>query len=258
MNFVTSAIVFLVAVLCSVMVVAQSSVSPETQLYVDVNKVNKKVVSDIHDDVLGLQYMDAYGQLPSIVLKVFDWKRTQVAELELAKIRGQNHYRLNLDQVLPGREKDKIYALKFVDEVGKEYATLVRFVDLKRTNEVTCNITVNPKYIHCDDELEGSLIEFLGNAGNGKAPYTINWYVLNGSRTKFLYQPREQVLERPGLTSSILVDKQPEYYVIMTVKDSCGGEEHQVVHVVCEDGQKKINTVFFESVQEMTNTKNIQ
>ncbi|MEJ1241748.1 hypothetical protein WBG78_26625 [Chryseolinea sp. T2] len=250
--------VFVAMVLVTIMAAGQSSVNSETQLYIDINKVNKKTVSDIKDEVLGLQYMDAYGQLKSIRLKVYDWKRTQAAELELAKSRGQNHYRLNLNQILPGREKDVIYTLSFVDEAGKEYKILVRFIDLKKTSEVTCNITVNPKYIHCDDELEGSLIEFLGNTSKGKAPYTVSWYVLNDSRTKFLFQPREQILERPGLTPSIMVDKQPDYYVIMTVKDSCGGEEHQVVHVVCENGQKRINTVFFESVQEMTNTKNIQ
>jgi hypothetical protein len=236
----------------------QESLHVEMPSYLDLNRMNHDAVTDVATDVLGLQYLDAYGQSRQITLKIFDWRRTQVAELKLTKSKGQNRYVLKLDEILVGREIGKIYSFSFVDEVNKAYQFSIRFAKAPEKHPIDANIYVNPKYVHCTEDLEGNLVEFYGNTARGKAPYVVTWYVLNESRTKFLYQPKEQRLARPGVTPSILVDKAPDYYVIMSVVDACGSEQHQVVHLQCDDGQKKVNTVFFESIQEFKNIKPIQ
>src|SRR5689334_17897766 len=87
---------------------APESLHVDVPSYLDVNKIGRNAVTDIATDVLGLQYLDAYGQAHDITLKVLDWRRSQVAEFNLTKSKGQNRYVLKLDEVLPGREIGKI------------------------------------------------------------------------------------------------------------------------------------------------------
>ncbi|HEY0770104.1 MAG TPA: hypothetical protein VGD31_07190, partial [Sphingobacteriaceae bacterium] len=115
--------------------------------------------------------------------------------------------------------------------------------------EITASIIVNPKFLDCE-KLSGNLVSFYGDINGGKAPYEVTWFVLNNHRTKFLYQPRTHKIKGDGVTSTVEVDQNPNYYVIMYVKDACGSESHQVTQLVCEKGEKKVNTIFFENVGE--------
>lgn len=229
---------------------AQSGSSVQTPLYLDLGNANKKIVHDITNGVLSLEYNDVYGRKDALALKIYNWKRTIVANVSLSKTRGINRYSFNLETLLQNPEKNYVYYCEAVDENGGQHVLPIRLVDPPEAVAITASVFVAPTVLSCDVS-ESSLVEFYGSVTGGKAPYTVNWYVLNTTRTDFLYQPREQKINQAGTTASVQLDANPDYYVLMDVTDACGAQQQQVVQVVCERGKKKINTVFFETMLEM-------
>ncbi len=184
-----------------------------------------------------IQYNDYYGRTAALPFTIYNGKREVVARFELAKTFGINHFNINLNEVYSRWEKKRLYTCEAKDENGHMYEMLIRLIELPKS-EITANIFVNPRFLKCDD-LSGNLVEFYGEIEGGKPPYTVRWYVMNEQRSEFLYQPRTQRIEKAGSTAAIEVDKSPEYYVIMDVRDICGNEQHQVVSIICKRNKKK-------------------
>lgn len=216
--------------------------------YVSLNTAAEGTPHEISDHLLHLEYRDAYGTTPELVFKIYDWKRNAVATLRMDKSLGLNHYTIRLNEVYDSWEMNKVYMGEFKSEEGTLYKLPIRLVPPPEKPDPIVNIVVNPVQIGCHDDLSGNLVEFYGDITGGKAPYTINWYVLNSSRTDFLYQPKTENIRLPGKTSLIRVDKDPEYYVVLYVKDACGKEQKKIVNLACGNKQKKINTVFVEEL----------
>ena len=219
-----------------------NSVAP---YYVDFNSAEKTFIYDLRGDYLHVQYNDIYGKEKSIPISIFNWKRELVAQIMVDKQFGLNYFDIKLKEHAIQFNINETYVCQLTDEVGKKYEVNIKYLPLVK-RIITAGIFVRPMYLQCDDPTEGNLVEFYGNIEGGKAPYTINWYVMNKQRTDFLYQPKLVTMKRPGYTSSIQVDKSPEYFVLLYVKDACGNEQTSTVQMTCEGNKKKINTVFLQ------------
>lgn len=215
--------------------------------YINLNRVAEGVIHEISDQRLHLEYNDEYGTAKEFIFRIYNWKRAQVAILQMDKSLGLNNYTVNLDDLYSGWEMNKIYMGELKNEAGVVYKLPIRIVSFPKMNGPAVNITVNPLQVGCDN-LSQSLVEFYGNIIGGKAPYTVNWYILNAAKTDFLYQPKEEVIALAGKTSMIQVDKNPVYYVVLYVKDACGNEKKQTVSLSCGKSHEKINSVFVEEL----------
>lgn len=216
-----------------------------TPYYISINAADSKHVHKITDNVLSVQYFDGHGKWKSIPLHVYDWKRSLVTTINMDKALGLNSFVINLKDIYGGWEQEKLYMFELNDEVGRRYELPVMLVAPPEKAEPFVNIIVNPVHMECG-ELSQNVVEFYGEIKDGKAPYTVNWFVLNEPRTDFLYQPREKILAKSGKTMMITVDKDPEYSVMLHVKDACGNTQWQTVNLTCEKDRKKINTIFVE------------
>lgn len=225
--------------------VAESA--PAAALYFDLNKADKSI-QEISTESLSLQYYDGSGISKDLPCTIYNWKQEVIAEFAMTKAFGLNQYNIKFSDVYSRWEKYETYRLVARNETGARYEFFFKLSETPK-QEIAANIIVNPKFVDCG-KTSGNLVAYYGDINGGKAPYDVTWFVLNDHRTKFLYQPRNYKIKDPGLTSTIEVDKDPDYYVIMYVKDACGSESHQVAHLVCEKGQKKVNTIFFENVAE--------
>jgi hypothetical protein len=226
----------------------------KVKYYVTLNQVNEQTMVEISDYVLNLQYNDAYGASKDFIFKIYDWERNTIAMLQMDKSPGLNQYSIQLDAVYNRWEIDKVYYGEMKNEAGIMYTLPIRIIKPPEKPDPAVNIIVNPVKIGCSD-VTGSVVEFYGSIEGGAAPYTVKWFVLNKHRTDLLYQPKEEYLEIAGKTSMIIVDKNPEYNVILYVKDSCGKEDKQIVSLACGEEEKKINTVFVEEFAMPTFTK---
>ncbi len=226
-----------------------TKVGVKVPYYLDITSSNKGIVHTIHDALLNIQYTDAYGQKNECVLKIYNWKREEVAVYSLYKEFGLNSFNIDLGSVFVSWKEGEIYACEMTDESGHLYELLLR-KQLITTVAPTVDILVNPIRMECK-ALTGNLVEFYGQISGGKTPYQVNWYVLNQAQSDFLYQPREEIIAEPGKTMVIYVNKNPDYYVLVHVKDACGNEQKQMVHVLCSDKKKKINTLFVEPLREL-------
>lgn len=217
--------------------------------YLNVNAGGGGQIHDISDEKLSIQYNDAYGRWKEIPLKVYDWKRNLVTTLNLDKAYGLNSYVFNLKAVYGAWEMDEVYTCELKDESGRKYELRIRLVPPPEELGPQVSILVDPEHPGCEDALSFNLVKFYGDVKGGKAPYTVNWFVVNDSRTDFLYQPREELIASPGKTSVIAVDKNPAYYVMLQVKDACGNVKEGIVYLTCEENRKKINTIFVEELK---------
>jgi hypothetical protein len=215
--------------------------------YVSLNNASEAVTHEVADRLLHLEYRDAYGSAEEFLFRIYDWKRAVVATLNLDKSFGLNNYTIRLDNVYDGWELNKVYTGEFKNEDGTLYKLPIKLVPPPEKPDPIVNIVVNPLQVGCQD-LSGTLVEFYGDITGGKAPYTVSWYVLNSARTDFLYQPRKEKIPLPGKTSMIRIDRNPEYYVVLYVRDACGNEQKKIVNMACGNDQKKINTVFVEEL----------
>ena len=225
--------------------------------YLDFNAIDKNVILDVRGEYLHIQYYDALGKAANLPFGIYNWKGEQMAQLSIHKEFGLNHFDVNLKQYGIKLPVNGIYTAQLVDEAGKKYEVSIRYLPpLKK--EITVGIFVKPIQVQCDDPSGGNLVEFYGEVGGGKAPFQVNWYVMNKNRTDFMYQPKELTIDRPGLVSSIQVDKSPEYYVLLYVKDACGNEQTSTVQVVCEGNKKKFNTIFFNWLNQGATANSIR
>jgi hypothetical protein len=226
---------------------AQSSVVEKTPYYVNINSIAEGTILDIQDYMLHLEYFDSYGTAKEFLFRIYNQERKQMATLRLDKTYGLNHYSVQLDKVASGWELNNVYVGEFKCENGTVYKVPIRIVEAPMKELPSVSILVNPIRMDCKN-LEQNLVEFYGNVEGGRPPYKISWFVLNASRTDFLYQPKEDIVRLAGKTSFITVDKNPEYYVVLYVIDACGNEKKQIVNMTCEDNKKKINTIFVEEL----------
>lgn len=214
--------------------------------YINLNALTATKVYEVTDQTLAIQYTDAYGRWNEIPLKITSQGK-DVATVSLAKAYGLNTFVIALKDLYSDWKNDHTYFCTLKDERGKVYELPFRLVEAPEKPGPTVSIVVSPEQMNCDD-LSVSVVKFYGDIKGGKPPFQVNWYVLNNERTDFLYQPREQFIEVAGKTPVITVDKTPDYYVVLYVKDACGNEEQSIVQLVCEDQRKKINTIFVEEI----------
>jgi hypothetical protein len=217
----------------------------KTPYYISLNSADGHRIHEISDETLSLQYHDQFGKWKAVPLKIYDWRRQLVTTLNIDKMYGLNSFVIDLKSIHSGWELNKIYMCELTDESGRKYELPIKLVPPPDKKDLAVEILVNPIELECDG-LSASVVEFYGQIKGGKGPYVVSWYVLNSSRSDFLYQPREETLASSGKTMSVTVDKSPDYYVVLYVKDACGSEEQQIVNMVCEESRKKINTIFVQ------------
>jgi hypothetical protein len=227
---------------------AQEKTEP---FYLDISSSRQDKVAEVQLDMLGIHYADSYGKWSEIPLKIFNWKREEVISVNLQKSFGANYFKVPLTKLYSNWEMDKIYSCEMKDESGRKYSLLIRPVLPPKKQDPVIDIVVNPISFKCDD-INSNLVEFYAEVTGGKAPYKANWYVLNGTRTKLLYQPKEQTIEKPGLTSVIEVDKNPVYYVMLVLIDACGGMQQKMVELTCKKDETGVNSVFVEPINTST------
>lgn len=215
--------------------------------YLDLNSADEKTINAIQEERLYIQYHDHYGNQPELALHIYNWKHEEVGTYALSKTFGLNHYTITLSSIFAAWKEGEVYSIEATDESRRRYVLPVRKIAPPENAPPEVSIFVNPLHVACSDP-SGNTVEFYGKIAGGKAPYTVAWYILNDARTGFLYQPREEVIKRPGNTMVVRVDKNPDYYVMLEVKDACGNSQRKMVNLVCEDEKKKINTVFLETI----------
>jgi hypothetical protein len=219
----------------------------KTPYYISLNDADGNRVHEISNETLSLQYSDAYGKWNDIPLKIYNWKREPITTLNLDKAFGLNSFVIDLKSVHSDWELNTIYTCELIDESGRKYSLPIRLVPPPETKDPEVSIFVNPLNIECNG-LSEDVVEFYGEIKGGKAPYTVSWFILNSARADFLYQPLEEIIKMSGKTSVVTVDQNPDYYVVLFVKDACGGSQQKVVNLVCEERRKKINTIFVEEL----------
>jgi hypothetical protein len=242
----TQILIFIVGFFLNWGVSAQDATIP---VYINLNESQPHKVYEVRGKTVGVEYHDYHGQQREMILAIYDWKRNQVATLKLSKSFGLNNFLIKLDEVGGAWEFEKTYSFEFSIEEKQSFKLLVKLIPklLKVNPEV--DLLVNPIQFKCDN-ISTKLMEFYGVIKGGRAPYTTQWYVVNDQKTDFLYQPREEVIRDPGQTMVIRVDKSPDYYVMLYVTDACGNVEKKMLHIRCEDGKKKINSIFIEPLNK--------
>jgi hypothetical protein len=220
----------------------------KTPYYVSINNRPANEIIELQDYVFSFEYNDRFGQWKNIPLKIFNWKREMVATLSLAKILGPNYYNVKLDELYGGWVQNEIYVCELSDEAGNRHKISLRPVKPSKKVAPNVGIVVNPLQLQCDG-ISATSVEFVGDINGGKTPYTIQWVVLNNERTALLYQPAEEIIKTDGSTSAITVNKSPDYFVVLEVKDACDNIVRKEVHMVCDQQKKKISTVFVEPLK---------
>lgn len=218
--------------------------------YLDINKASKQVIHELQEQNLNLQYQDIYGQWPELTLRIFNWKREELANYQMAKSYGINYFQLNLGKIFASWPLNEMYSCRLSDESGHVYEFLVKKIPVPEMTPPKVSILVNPLQTDCD-KFTTNIVEFYGQIEGGKAPYQIHWYVLNEERTNFLYQPREETIEKAGKSMVIQVDKAPSYYVLLNVKDACGSEQQKIIHLTCDKQKEVVNTLFIEPLRRL-------
>lgn len=217
--------------------------------YFDINSSVAMAINDLSSDVLAIQYHDFYGSTSSIILSLFDKSNKVVVQYELQKQFGLNHFKIALGSVYSNWPAGEIYTCRMTDEKRHTYTLPLRKT-AEKVDPLEIGIITSPIQVTCD-ELTGNVVDYYASISGGKAPYEVNWYVLNSNRNTFLFQPRQEIIERPGKSMSVRVDANPSYYVMVLVTDACGQEAKQMVYLVCQDNKKQINTLFVEPLQSL-------
>ncbi len=217
--------------------------------YINVNEANQNSVHEIQSRTVALQYHDYNGQWAEMPLVVYDWKRSKVVQLSLSKSFGLNNFIIKLDEIGVSWELNKVYTFELSTEDNRKFGLLVKLIPTPKEIGPAVNILIHPVQFKCD-AISAKLMEFYGEINGGRAPYITKWFVLNNQRDDFLFQPREEKIASAGQTMVVRVDKAPDYYVMLYVTDACGNADKKMVHVVCEDGKKRINTIFIEPLNK--------
>jgi len=214
-------------------------------------------VENIRGEFINVSYRDRIGKAETITFSIRSYKMNFFKELTLVKQFGQNYFDIQLADHGINLVEGESYRCQLKNEYGESIERTVRYIS-KSKNDVTVSILVDPKYLACQDLTGSNLVDFYGQVSGGKAPYKANWYVLNAYRTDLLYQPAHLTVPSPGLTSSVQVDKAPEYYVVLHIMDACGNEQIATVQIVCEQNEKKVNTLFFQKLSDIIQPTSIE
>jgi hypothetical protein len=207
-------------------------------------------VENVRGEFLNISYRDRVGKSETIKFAVYNSVRQLVRELTLVKQFGQNYFDIKLQGHNIVLIENETYFCRLTNEKSETQERMIKYLP-KVKNEISATIVVVPKQLACENNAGASnLVEFYGQISGGMAPYKANWYVLNARRSDFLYEPSYAVVPEPGLTSSVQVDKSPEYYVLLHVTDACGNERTATVQILCQRNEKKVNTLFFEKLDD--------
>jgi hypothetical protein len=217
--------------------------------FFDINADEPGTIHPLYSAALNIQYHDMFGQSNEIALTVANAKGEIVSSYALSKTYGINLFKIDLGSLYESWKEKDIYTFSLVDEMGRSRKILLK-KSLPLSEEITLGILVNPVHMDCE-AMAGNLVDVYGSIEGGKAPYEVNWYIMNEARNEFLYQPREQQIQRPGNTAVIRIDKNPAYHVMMLVRDACGKEQKQMVLVTCTESKKKVNTLFVEPLKKL-------
>jgi hypothetical protein len=226
-----------------------AQIETDASYYLSLNTELSTTIYELQDEALNLHYDDKLGRSAELLLTLYNWKREVVSKYQLSKIYGSNNFRINLGKVFNAWPIGEIYTFETKDESGQALGLSVRKIEPIQKESPTVKLIVNPLGFSCQESL-GNTVEFHGEISGGKAPYLVNWYVLNEQRTDFLYQPRQQRIDSAGSTAVITIEKNPNYYILMRVRDACGNERDQMVYLVCQEKKKRINTLFVEPLLE--------
>lgn len=210
-------------------------------------------VEDIRGEFINVSYRDRIGKSEVIAFSIYNAEMALVKELTLVKEFGQNYFDIQLANHGISLDEGQMYYCQLKNEYEETTERSIRYIS-KLKNDISVSILVDPKYLDCEEEIGSNLVDFFGQVTGGKAPYKANWYVLNARRTDLLYQPAHVTVPSPGLTSSVQVDKAPEYYVVLHITDACGNEQLATVQIVCEQNEKKVNTLFFQKLKDVIPT----
>jgi len=242
--------VLLVVVLTPGCLVGQTIQQTKTAYYFDINKASALAVHELQEPSLNIQYDDRYGTSPEVRLVLLNWKRERVATYTLSKSFGLNHFKINLGQVFEAWREGDVYTCTLTDEMKNSYELLIK-KNTSVTNPPEVDIFSNPISLSCKQP-GSNLVDFYGTIRGGKAPYTVNWYVVNEAKTGFLFQPRTEIIERPGNSMAVRVDSNPSYYVMMVVVDACQKEAKKMVYLTCKTTDKNVNTIFVEPLKDVS------
>ncbi|MBD2769217.1 hypothetical protein IC235_15100 [Hymenobacter sp. BT664] len=222
---------------------------PEASYYLNLNQGVPTTVHELQEGALNLQYEDRLGRAAELPLTVYNWKREPLVSYRLAKTYGSNYFRIDLGPLFAEWVTGETYTVEARDESGQTLALCLRKIEPVRKELPNVRLVVNPVRFSCR-EPTGNAVEFHGEISGGKAPYQVNWYVLDEERTNFLYQPREQRIEAAGSTAVVTLDKNPNYYVLMRVQDACGSQRDQMVYLECPEKRRRVHTLFVEPLRE--------
>ena len=214
-------------------------------------------VEDMRGEFIHVSYHDRIGRSETITFGIFNSKMQRVKELTLVKQFGQNYFDIQLDAYSINLVEGESYYCRLKNEYEETIERAIRYIS-KSSNDVSISILVDPKYLACENPTGSNLVEFFGQVSGGKAPYKANWYVLNAYRTDLLYQPAHITVPSPGLTSSVQIDKAPEYLVVFHIMDACGNEQVATVQIVCEQNEKKVNTLFFQKLSDIIQPSSVE
>jgi hypothetical protein len=220
----------------------------KTPYFINLNTADGTRIHELRDEMLSVHYTDAYGRNKEILMTIYNWKRDIVTTLSLNKVYGLNSFIINLREFYTAWEFNQVYVCQLKDESGRQYELDFKIIPPSESPIPTVDIVVAPEQMSCDNLTAGNLVNYYSDIKGGKAPYIVDWYVINSSRTDFLYQPREEVIATADKTTMITVDKNPSYYVMLLVKDACGNTQQKIVNLVCEDARKKISSIFIEEL----------
>jgi hypothetical protein len=225
--------------------------------YISFESPTIATIEDVRGEFLHISYHDRIGQSELFTFELYDTKGQLVRELKLVKQFGQNYFDINLNEHGISLLENESYLCRLTNEKFEQLERQIRFV-AEVKNEIVASILVKPKFLSCNDKKANNMVEFYGQVSGGMAPYKANWYVLNANRTDFLYLPTHIVVPLPGLTSSVQVDKDPKYFVLLHVTDACGNEQISTVQVVCDRKQKKVNTLFIEKLSDIMPSTSVE
>ena len=220
-----------------------------THQYINLNEISNSRVYEIQEKTLEIEYHDYFGQWQDMPTIVRSWKNEVMVQMKLRKSFGLNHFVINLSDYSNKWELNKVYSVEVYTEQNKNFNFQVRLAEKPKKTPPSVEIVVNPVQFKCD-LLSPKLVEFYGMVSGGRAPYTIQWYILNEAKNDFLYQPRQETVNA-GRTMLVQVDKAPSYYVVLFVTDACGGVEKKTIFVSCDDSKKRINTIFVEPLNKI-------
>jgi hypothetical protein len=241
-------IVFVLLITAVASVTSQDNVKIRTQepVYIDVNSAVAGQTHNIYDGIVSLEYTDHIGYQSEIALRIFDWKSQFLGTFKMDKSLGSNHYTFELKDLGIESKPGNIYRCEIIDENRTTFSWNIRDSQKPDDNKPMPTIQIKPIQVACGKSGKLNLAEFYGSFAGGRAPFTVNWYVLNEARTEFIYQPKEEKAEGNNLISMIRVDSDPVYNVLLLVTDACGNTGKQMIRVSCNQEGKKVNTFMVE------------